>query len=47
MFKALFTNLYNIVNSNGFNVSIWIITYVMGILPLPSCVNGTYEYITP
>jgi len=21
------------------------ITYVMGIIPLPNCVNGTYEYI--
>ncbi len=32
--------------SNGFNVFSQCITYVMGILPLPSCVNGTYEYIT-
>jgi hypothetical protein len=38
--------LYNVVNSNGFDVSNQCITYVMGILPLPSCVNGTYEYIT-
>ncbi len=37
--------LYNIVNSNGFDVSTWCITYGMGILPLPNCVNGTYEYI--
>ncbi len=39
------TNLYNIVDSNGFNVSTQCITYVMGILLFPNCVNETYEYI--
>jgi hypothetical protein len=40
-----YTNLYNVVDSNGFDVSNLCITYVMGILLLPNYVNGTYEYI--
>jgi hypothetical protein len=39
------TNLYNVDDSNGFDVSTQCITYVTGILSFPSCVNGTYEYI--
>jgi hypothetical protein len=43
--KHCFTNLYNVVDFNGFNVFSQCITYVMGNLSFLSCVNGTYEYI--
>ncbi len=43
--SIIYKNLYNVVDSNGFDVSTQCITYVMGILSFPSCVNGTYEYI--
>jgi len=33
--NIVFTNLYNVVNSNGFDVSIQCITYVMGIHLFP------------
>jgi hypothetical protein len=46
MFKTLYIkNLYTVVDSNGFDVSTQSNTYVMGILLLPNCANGTYEYI--
>ncbi len=44
--SIVYTNLYNVVDSNGFDVSTQCITYVIGILLLLNCVNGTYEYIT-
>jgi len=39
------TNFYNVLHSNGFDVSNHCITFVMGIFLLPNYVNGTYEYI--
>ncbi len=49
MLEALYvqicTMLSTPIDSNGFNVSNQCITYVMGILPFPNCVNGTYKYI--
>jgi hypothetical protein len=43
--SIVYKNLYNVVDSNGFDVFTQCITYVMGILPLPNRFNGTYEYI--
>jgi hypothetical protein len=43
--KNCLQKLYNVIDSNGFDVSTQCITYVMVILPFPNCVDETYEYI--
>ncbi len=35
----------NVIDSYGFDIFSKCITYILGILLLPNCVNGTYEYI--
>jgi len=37
--SIVYKKLYNVINSNSFDVSTQCITYVMGILPFPSCVK--------
>jgi hypothetical protein len=43
--NTIYTIFYNVVNFDGFDAFNQCTTYVMGILPFPICVNGTYEYI--
>jgi uncharacterized protein (UPF0297 family) len=43
--STICTNFYNVVDSNGFNVSNQCITYVINIFLLPNYVNESYEYI--